>query len=352
MVNRSLLIVDDDRNVISSLRRELRSEDYEIFSANSGTAGLAMIDSLDIGVVLSDQMMPGMDGITFLKELERRKPDVVRTLLTGNGSLENAMAAINDSHIFSYLTKPWSSEGLKGTIAKAFEHYNLVIENKRLQELNEKQNLELKRLNADLEGRIQKRTRQLEAAVREGIVMLATAAEAKDDDTGEHVHRIRGLAFEICTGLGIPQKEADLISFFSMMHDIGKISIPDHILKKAGPLMPEEWEIMQTHCVAGERILGKQPFYRKAREIARSHHELWDGSGYPDHLKGETIPLPARIVTVVDVFDAVTHARPYKKPWPEDRALEEMKVLSGRMFDPGVLDVFLKIQCEKRMCID
>jgi putative two-component system response regulator len=347
MANQSLLIVDDEPSVISSLKRELRSEDYTIFSANSGVAGLDILKEHGIGVVMSDFMMPEMDGIAFLESVKQREPDAVRILLTGHGSLESAVAAVNRSQIFGYLTKPWSSDALKGIIERAFEYYNLTAENKRLQKLTYEQNEQLKLINDNLEDLVHKRTLQLEEAVREGIIMLATAAEAKDDDTGEHVYRIRDLTKQICKGLGLSQKECEEISFFSIMHDVGKIRIPDHILKKPGPLTGEEWTVMQTHSLAGERILGDKPFYQTAREIARNHHERWDGSGYPDGLKGDSIPLTARIVTVADVFDALTHDRPYKQAWSVEDAIKEMKMMSGKVFDPEILDVFLKIENDK-----
>ena len=348
MDNRALLIVDDEQNVISSLNRQLRHDGYTIYAANSGSAGLELLKKNDIGVVLSDQVMPEMDGVAFLEAVKQQKPDTVRMLLTGQGSLKNAMAAINRSQIFGYLTKPWSPEVLNGTIAGAFEHYNLTVENKRLQQLTEKQNQQLSHINENLENLVRKRTSQLEEAVREGVVMLAVAAEAKDDDTGEHIHRIQGLARDICAGLGMSSEESEQISFFSIMHDVGKIHIPDSILQKPGPLTAEEWEVMQTHCIAGEKILGNKPFYQTAREIARSHHERWDGNGYPDGLKGESIPLAARIVSVADVFDALTNERPYKSAWPVKEALAEMKTLSGKAFDPKILNVFIGLQVKKQ----
>jgi putative two-component system response regulator len=143
-------------------------------------------------------------------------------------------------------------------------------------------------------------------------------------------------------------EESEQISFFSIMHDVGKIHIPDSILQKPGPLTAEEWEVMQTHCIAGEKILGNKPFYQTAREIARSHHERWDGNGYPDGLKGESISLAARIVNVADVFDALTNERPYKSAWPVKEALAEMKTLSGKAFDPKILNVFIGLQVKKQ----
>ena len=348
MHNRALLIVDDEQNVISSLNRQLRRDGYTVYAANSGSTGLHLLKENDICVVLSDLMMPEMDGIRFLELVKHHKPDVVRMLLTAHGSLNNAMTAVNRLQIFGYLTKSWPIEELKATVARAFEHYNLVAENKRLQQLTEEQNQQLSHINENLENLVHTRTFQLEEAVREGIVMLAMAAEAKDDDTGEHVHRIQGLAREICAGLGMPSEESEQISFFSIMHDVGKIHIPDRILQKPGPLTAEEWEVMQTHCIAGEKILGNKPFYQTAREIARSHHERWDGNGYPDKLKGESIPLAARIVTVADVFDALTHERPYKSARPVEEAFAEMKMLSGKVFDPDILSVFLSIQAKKQ----
>ncbi len=341
--------MDDDPRTINSLSRELRRDDgYRLFSANSGDTALTLARTHDIGVVLSDQMMPGMDGITLLKTLKQDKPDVVRILLTGNGSLENAMEAINGSRIFSYLVKPWSAQILKETVATAFHHYNLTVENRRLQKLTHNQNEKLKRINRDLDSLVYKRTAQLEEAMHEGIVMLSAAAEAKDDTTGDHIHRIRKGTYRICKFLGLPEKESEKIGFFSIMHDVGKINIPDNILKKEGPLTENEYTVMKTHTIVGEKILGTKAFYKTAREIARSHHERWDGSGYPDGLSGEMIPLSARIVAVADVFDALTHMRPYKREWSKQEALTEMDRLSGRAFDPNVLEAFFRVQQTQR----
>ena len=342
MDNRNLLIVDDEPAIIRSLERELRPEGYAIHTAATGAKGLDLLKQRDFGVILSDYMMPEMDGIAFLELAKEQMPDSARILLTGYGSLNNAMNAVNFSHIFGYLTKPWPAGLLKETIARGFEHHQLIRENKELQRVTSAQNDLLKCANENLEDQVRERTRQLQEALREGLKMLALAAEAKDDSTGDHINRIQKITAEICRGLGLPREQCDLISFSSIMHDVGKIHIPDNILKKAGPLSPEERRIMQTHTAAGEKILGENAFYETARQIARSHHERWDGTGYPDGLKGEEIPLSARIVAVADVYDALTHERPYKAAWTMEKALSEMRSLSGALFDPIILDIFMR----------
>ena len=342
--NRSLLIVDDEKNIINAIRRELKNDNYIFHATTDPEEALAVVRDEDVGVVLSDQRMPQMDGVTFLEKVKALKPDSVRIIITGYSTKQNAIDAINRSGIFSYLTKPWQSSELKAMIARAFEHFNLVSENKRLQILTQTQNNALKNINEHLESLVEKRTKQLTDATQEGIWMLATASEAKDDITGNHIRRIASLTESICRGLQLSPSETEDIGFFSMMHDIGKIHIPDRILQNTGKLSPEDWRIMQTHTIMGEKILGQSAFYKLARVIARSHHERWDGAGYPDGLAGENIPLPARIVSIADVYDALTHERPYKPAWPHDEAIAEMAAASGKAFDPAVLKIFLNIQ--------
>jgi putative two-component system response regulator len=342
----ALLIVDDEQQITNSLKRELKSEKYDIFTANSAKDGLELLKTQDVRVLLSDWIMPGMDGITFLGLVSNQYPEIVRILLTDQGNLKDAWGSINYSQIFGYLIKPWNPAELKGIISKAFEHYNLALENKRLQRLTLEQEEAITQITSELENRVSERTRPLQEAIKEGIIMLATAAEAKDDKTGNHVYRIRELTMKICKAMNLPLRQTNDISFFSMMHDVGKLHIPDSILLKPGPLTADEFDIMATHTVLGEKILGNKPFYKTAREIARSHHEHWDGTGYPDRLRGESIPLPARIVAIADVFDALTHDRYHKKAWALTTAINDMRLLSGRQFDPEALDAFLSIQGE------
>jgi putative two-component system response regulator len=338
-----LLIVDDEPNIIASIKRSLNSEKMEVLSAASGKQGIDVLKSCPVGVVLSDQMMPEMDGISFLSKVREFDPDIVRLLLTGYASVDSAMDAIRRCQIFEYLTKPWDPDALKGTLQRAFRHHFLIKENHRLQSLTVAQNHQLRQMNDTLDLRVKDRTRQLDAAVREGVMMLCLAAEAKDRITGDHVQRIQELTRRTCLRLGMSAAESDQLGFSSIMHDVGKIHIPDHILNKKGSLTQEERLIMQQHTIVGEKILGKSPYYSVARQIARSHHECVDGSGYPDGLKDSEIPLAAKIVAVADVFDALTNERPYKKAWSVPAALEELGRLAGRQFNKEIVDAFVTV---------
>ena len=193
---------------------------------------------------------------------------------------------------------------------------------------------------------IRRLTRKLKEANLEAIYMLSMACEAKDESTGNHVNRVQRYSYAIARRLGIPEVEAEEIGYSSIMHDLGKLHVPDAILVKPAPLDEAEWRLMKRHPRDGVKILRNGPFYAVAREIAEGHHEHWDGSGYPKGLKGEAIPLPARITAVADVFDALSSRRPYKEPWPEPDVLDELRRLRGVSLDPRVVDAFLGLCSE------
>ncbi len=195
-----------------------------------------------------------------------------------------------------------------------------------------------------LEERVIQRTAELHEAHMETIYMLAIASEAKDQDTGDHVRRLRRMSQLLAERLGVPKKEAEDIGHSAVLHDVGKIHTPDHILKKPGPLTPNERLEIQQHTLAGERILMPSPYFATASRIARHHHENWDGSGYPDRLSGPSIPFEARIVHLVDVFDALVHPRVYKPAWSRSDALREIIKNRGKMFDPDATDAFVELE--------
>ncbi len=200
--------------------------------------------------------------------------------------------------------------------------------------------MDLKHDNEILEVRVRERTRELTEANIDAIYMLAIASEAKDEDTGAHVRRIFRLTREIAAGLGMSSRQAEDLAYASVLHDVGKIHVPDQILKKPGPLTDDEWKVMREHTIAGERILSDKPFFSHARKIARSHHENWDGSGYPDATAGEHIPIEARIVHLADVYDALTSPRVYKAAWKPVEAADFIRESKGHMFDPDLVSLF------------
>ena len=188
--------------------------------------------------------------------------------------------------------------------------------------------------------------RQLKAANLEAICMLSLACEAKDTTTGRHIERVQRYCHAIARRLGLDEGSAEEIAYSSIMHDVGKLHVPDPVLMKPAPLDEEEWRLMKRHPRDGGAILRRAPFYAVARDIAENHHERWDGTGYPAGKRGESIPLAARITAVADVFDALSSRRPYKDPWPESDALDEMRLQRGHAFDPRVLDAFLDLCSE------
>jgi putative nucleotidyltransferase with HDIG domain len=202
------------------------------------------------------------------------------------------------------------------------------------------QAVDLKNYSKTLEQRVAERTAELHAANLDAIYMLAEACEAKDQDTGRHVRRIRDYSALLARELGLPEREAEEIGYSAVLHDVGKMHVPDHILKKPGPLTPAERVEIEAHTVIGEQILSEAPFFARSRRIARSHHENWDGTGYPDRSVGNEIPVEARIVHLADVFDALTSPRVYKHAWKAADAAGVVRESRGLMFDPEIVNAF------------
>lgn len=211
------------------------------------------------------------------------------------------------------------------------------------------QAIDLKHYSEQLEARVRERTQELHEANMESVTMLAVASEAKDEDTGAHVRRIQAYTQAIAGALGIRAAEAEHLGVAAILHDVGKIHVPDQILKKPGPLTDDERVVMEQHTIIGERIISRSAFFAEARRIARSHHENWDGSGYPDRLAGDAIPRSARIVHVADVFDALTSARVYKAAWSIEQTADHVRGAAGKAFDPEVVRVLLGLLDDGRL---
>jgi putative two-component system response regulator len=313
----TLLLVDDDPDVLATLTRSFR-KDYKTLSASGGEEGIAFLNERPVDLIICDQRMPNISGDQVLSHALQVQPDAIRILLTGYADVESLLTCVNEAHIYKYVTKPWDPAELNLSVVRALE--SLVL----------KRDLDTAR-------------NQLEAAYKDAVVMLCLAAEGKDQDTASHLYRVQHYTEALAIAMGVDATEAAHMGLMSMLHDIGKLATPDAILKKPDKLTGEEWVIMREHPLAGVRILGNNPFYETAREISAGHHENYDGSGYPHGLKGNDIPLSARIVKIADVFDVLTTNRPYKNPWMMETSLTHIESLSGIMFDSAIVEELKKL---------
>lgn len=312
-----LLFVDDEADILDSLTRAFR-RDYQIFTANSGASGIALLKTEKFDLIISDQRMPDIAGDAVLQFAMQTQPEAIRILLTGYSDMESLVRCVNEAGIYKYVTKPWEPENLRLTVVRALESLKLA-----------------RQLNTA--------TSQLKQAYLDAVSMLSVACEGKDEDTGFHVQRVQHYTEALAIELGLPPAEAEHMGVMSLLHDIGKLYIPDDILKKPAKLDPDEWEVMKRHAEFGVRILGDNPFYDMARDIAGCHHENVDGSGYPHGLQGEAIPLAARICKTADIFDALTSRRPYKEPWSVPEAMAWMDTQCGAQLDQYIVQALHRL---------
>jgi putative two-component system response regulator len=329
-----ILAVDDEESNLLLLRQILERDGYtnvETTTEPSRVAG--MFAKSRPRLVLLDLHMPQMDGFELMERLgtmtgERRS--IAFLVLTADATEDTRRRAL--------------SMGARDFLTKPLDRIELLLRVRNLLQVEDLQD-QLFEQNANLEDEVRERTRDLEQARLEILERLALAAEYRDDGTQEHAWRIGRTGALLAIGLELPDREVELIRRAAPLHDIGKVGIPDAILLKPGKLTGEEFETVKTHTTMGAEILSgsRSPLLLMAEQIALTHHERWDGQGYPHGLRGEQIPLAGRIVAVADVFDALTHERPYKRAWPVPEALAEVLRQPGRQFDPDVLQVFSRL---------
>jgi putative two-component system response regulator len=282
-------------------------------------------------IVLVDLSMPVMDGFQFIDQLRREAPDQPVIVISGTGSLHRAVNAMHKG-VWDFVTKPILSMA-------ALEHLiRRCIERTRLKQENEQYRLNLEKL-------VELRTSELTSTRQQIVERLCCAAAYRDYGTGMHTMRMSRYAQLLALKANMTQDEAALLLLAASMHDIGKIGIPDDILRKQGGLTSEEWLVMKSHVEIGVLIVGddSSSLVQMARTVILTHHERWDGSGYPNGLVGEQIPLVGRIVAIADVFDALTSARSYKQSWGVDKALAYMQDQAGRCFDPNLIPLLMDI---------
>ncbi len=339
-----ILTVDDEKINLRVLSGLLRSLGFEPVLADSGQTALDLLDP-SIDLVLLDVMMPDMDGFTVAKKIRERKDgaDVPIIMVTALAGKQDRLMAV-EAGANDFIAKPIDLTELRVRMGSLLRMKQSQDEVKRYQaELEEMVAVRTSALRLALEN-LEESQKTILAAHRETIHRLAAAAEFKDAETADHIARMSRYCAALANWLGLHADEVELVEQASPMHDIGKIGIPDSILLKPGKLTPEEWKTMQKHTLYGARILGSSSFelLRAGEIIALSHHERWDGSGYPQGLAGEDIPLFGRICAVADVFDALTSRRPYKEAFSIETSLEIMRAGRGSHFDPRILDLFLE----------
>jgi putative two-component system response regulator len=304
-----------------------------VISTTDSREALSLFHEHRPDLVLLDLSMPHMDGFDVLDAIGAQVPEheyLPVLILSGNTDPATESRALR--------------AGAKDFVGKPFRPSEVLL---RIHNLLETRALhvELRQHNDHLEEKVHERTSELEDARLEVMRRLATAAEYRDDVTGDHASRVGRLSAAIGQRLGLAATEVSLLMIAAPLHDVGKIGIPDRILLKPGPLTDDEWVVMKSHTTIGSNILGERPHetLRLAEEICRTHHERWDGTGYPTGLAGEEIPLCGRIVAVADSFDTITHERPYKDAAPVDVAVAEIRRGSGTLYDPAVVQAFLQV---------
>ena len=329
-----ILIVDDEEANVSLLERLLKRAGYTNLKGITDSRHAASLCIQFVpDLILLDLNMPHRDGFAVMEEVKSLTPDGIYLpilILTADTTSEAKQRAL--------------SMGAKDFLSKPLDLSEVLLRVKNLLETRFLY-LQLRDQNHILEERVSERTQDLEEARVEILERLAHAAEFRDDVTGEHTKRVGQISALLARALGLPEAQVELIRRAAPLHDVGKIGIPDHILLKPERLTAEEFEQMKTHTTIGARILSgsRVPLLQLAEEIALTHHECWDGTGYPQALEGEATPLAGRIVGIADVFDALTYERPYKEAWPEEKALTELERQKGRQFEPQVVETFLAV---------
>ncbi len=329
----TVLVAEDSPAITAIYRLVVEQMGCNIIACRDGLEAWKNLEAEpNVDLVLTDIYMPVLDGISLCHRIRSLpKYDDVSLVVVTKLEQKEVLHQLLAKGVNDYLVKPFSPEELRARLTTHLRTRQLLRSKQRL-------NQRLKELNTMLDAKVVERTRELYDAQLEVIYKLATVCDLKDRTTANHIQRVRLYVEHIATLMNLPEHDVMELGYSSMMHDVGKIALPDHILKKPGNFNAEERRIMQQHTLQGEQILGEKPFFRVAREIAGGHHERWDGTGYPRGLKGKQIPLSARITSVADIFDALISKRPYKDPWPLLDAMAELHSLAGTQLDPDIVN--------------
>jgi putative nucleotidyltransferase with HDIG domain len=328
-----ILVVDDEeaiREVVSTL---LEAQGYDCDTVSNGLLAQEYLKKNSVDLILSDMVMPEMDGLSLLEWQRKHESDTPVIMVTAMHDLSTALEAIRRG-AYDYILKPFEKDQLYLGVRRALEHRRLLLENQHYQ-----RNLEnlVEERTAQLKGALE----QLEQSYDDTLEALGGALDLKDAETEGHCKRVTAFTIAIAKAMKVDPLLLPHIARAAFLHDIGKMAIPDQILRKPGPLTEEEREVMRTHCDIGFNMVTRIPFLQEAAEIVLSHQEFFDGTGYPRGLQGDQIPLGARIFAVADALDAMISDRPYRKALPISHARDEIKRCAGTQFDPSVVEIFL-----------
>ncbi len=330
-----LLIVDDEVAIGKLVSERLRLEGFDCATCSSAEEALGLLEQREFDLVISDLNMPGMSGLELLKKVRETHPHLAFMMATGVDDVQVSVRAMKDG-AYDYLLKPLHLEAVVASVKRALEKSRLERE--------------LENYRKHLEEMVDQRTKQLQAAMKrieqtydDTLEALGSALDKRDNETAGHSRRVTQYSLEIARLMGLGEEQLKQIARGAYLHDIGKIGTPDAILLKPGKLTPEEKAIMEEHAREGYDLVGRIPFLAASAEIVLTHQERYDGTGYPQGLLGDEIPLGARIFSVADTLDAMTSDRPYRRALPYSVAREEILRESGKQFDPEVVQAFLSI---------
>src|SRR6478609_1438984 len=336
-VSSRILIVDDEPE-ITAILSDLFYGKYDCTTASSAEEALRLLAGNDYRLVVSDITMPGMSGLDMIPHVKGHSPNTVVVMISGMQTVESAIEALRLG-AFDYVMKPFDLRQVEAVVKRALEHQDLIVAKQRyenhLEELVEHRTAELDRA-----------LDSLEEAYRATLKALTTALETRDQETHGHSERVVSYSLRLGREYGLNREQMKALEFGSLLHDIGKIGVPDSILRKPAKLTEEEWVLMREHQLHGQQILRGIKFLEGAARVVAQHHEKWDGSGYPLGLKAEDIDLNARIFAVADAFDAITSDRVYRRGKPYEAAAQELDDWAGRQFDPKVVDAFHRVPKE------
>ncbi len=335
----TILLVDDEVSVLNAIYRVFRKDKYHILKCDNPGDALKLLQEHNVHLIISDYRMPDMDGVTFLHEAMSLRPDAIRMILSGYADCSTIISAINDGGIYKFLTKPWEDDILKSEVRYALERYELQSDNKKLLDDVRRQNDELKNANMQLTEKIE----EIQEYIIRTVEMLSYVSREKYSCVPTNVDDLYAISHIIGQKLNFNDSDLKNLYVATRLHDIGNIGIDCSIFKKNGPLTEEERTQVEKHPIIGASIISFMHGLDDVARIVRHHHEHFDGSGYPDGLKGDAIPVSSRIVFIIDVYDSLTCSRPYRSVMPMDEVYRILEKGRGTQFDPYILNTFLEV---------